>query len=64
LNKFNAYKRAINSVLKPQDIGLEGLQLAEKNLATSSIDSSDGLAKSLRDLMISNNYGNISTDNL
>ena len=55
LDKFTAYKRAINSVLKPQDVGLEGPLLAEKNLATSSIDSSDGLAKSLRDLMISNN---------
>lgn len=54
LDKFTAYKRAINSVLKPQDVGLEGPRLAEKNLATSSIDSSDGLAKSLRDLMISN----------
>jgi len=48
------YKRSIQSVLEPDILGSEALILSEKKLATSSIDSSDGLAKSLRDLMLSN----------
>ena len=52
------YKRSIMSILEPKIPGNEALILSEHNLATSSIDSSDGLAKSLRDLMLSNpNYG-------
>jgi thiamine monophosphate kinase len=41
-------------VLKIQKLRYGALILADHNLATASIDSSDGLAKSLRDLMISN----------
>ncbi|MFW9864865.1 MAG: thiamine-monophosphate kinase [Candidatus Thorarchaeota archaeon] len=48
------YKRSIQSVLEPHIEGIEALILSERKLATSSIDSSDGLAKSLRDLMLSN----------
>ena len=48
------YKKAIDSVLNPTVQVIEGKLLAEHNLATSSIDSSDGLAKSLKDLSISN----------
>ena len=52
------YKRSIMSVLEPKIPGNEAIILSEHKLATSSIDSSDGLAKSLRDLMLSNpNYG-------
>jgi len=53
-NDFSTYKRAIKSVLEPDDIGIEAYILAKNKFATSSIDSSDGLAKSLRDLMLSN----------
>ncbi len=48
------YKKAIDSVLNPTVQAIEGKLLAENNLATSSIDSSDGLAKSLKDLSIAN----------
>jgi len=51
---FPSYKRALKSVLEPDDIGIEAYILAKNHIATSSIDSSDGLAKSLRDLMLSN----------
>jgi thiamine monophosphate kinase len=54
LNNFPSYQRSIASVLEPGDIGREGLVLAENDLATASIDSSDGLARSLRELMVSN----------
>ncbi len=51
---FPNYKRSIMSVLEPEISGNEAFILSERNLATSSIDSSDGLSKSLYDLMISN----------
>jgi thiamine-monophosphate kinase len=54
LNKFQSYQRSIASVLEPSDIGREALALAENDLATASIDSSDGLGRSLRELMLSN----------
>ncbi len=54
LNDFPTYKRSIMSVLEPVISVNEAFILAEKKLATSSIDSSDGLYKSLKDLMISN----------
>ncbi|TFG03143.1 MAG: hypothetical protein EU540_00305 [Promethearchaeota archaeon] len=47
------------SVLEPKDLGKEAIILSEKNLATTSIDSSDGLAKSLTDLLHSNPRKNI-----
>lgn len=49
LRKFKKYKASINSVLSPQ-IGWEGLSIAENRLAHVSIDSSDGILKSLREL--------------
>lgn len=54
LKKYPKYKRSILSVLEPEDPGDEAYILANNRLATSSIDSSDGLAKSLRDLMLAN----------
>lgn len=48
------YKRSITSVLEPDVSGKEALILAELKLATSSIDSSDGLSKTLLDLQSSN----------
>ncbi|MHA1458325.1 MAG: thiamine-phosphate kinase [Promethearchaeota archaeon] len=51
---FSKYSSAINSVLEPNDLGKEAFLLAEKKLATASIDSSDGLAKTLKDLTLSN----------
>ncbi len=54
LESFPDYKRSIMSVLEPDISGYEALILSERKLATSSIDSSDGLSKSLLDLMISN----------
>jgi len=57
--EYSHYKRSIMSVLEPYDLGKEALILSEKNLATSSIDSSDGLAKSLTDLLHSNPRKNI-----
>ncbi|MFX1241084.1 MAG: thiamine-monophosphate kinase [Promethearchaeota archaeon] len=54
LNEFSKYKRSIMSVLEPVISENEAFILAEKSLATASIDSSDGLYKSLEDLMISN----------
>ncbi len=53
-NTLLKYKKSIQAVLEPRILGREALILAEKNLATASIDSSDGLAKSLQDLMLSN----------
>ena len=54
IEDFPKYSRAIKSVLEPNDIGKEGIILADKQLATASIDSSDGLSKSLKDLLLSN----------
>ncbi|MFX1320759.1 MAG: thiamine-monophosphate kinase [Promethearchaeota archaeon] len=54
IKNFALYQRSINSILEPEDIGYESFILSENNLATASIDSSDGLAKSLIDLMYSN----------
>ncbi|MFX0031194.1 MAG: thiamine-monophosphate kinase [Candidatus Hodarchaeota archaeon] len=54
LEDYPQYERAILSVLEPNDPGNEGCILANNSLATSSIDSSDGLARSLRELMLSN----------
>ncbi|MFW9818766.1 MAG: thiamine-monophosphate kinase [Candidatus Thorarchaeota archaeon] len=54
LKEYSKYKRAIMSVLEPIVSENEAYVLADKNLATASIDSSDGLYKSLEDLMISN----------
>jgi thiamine-monophosphate kinase len=53
LGSFNAYQKSINSILNPE-LSFEGLILSKYGLATASIDSSDGLAKSLRELMVSN----------
>lgn len=60
LNKFGdfsnlKYKKAIDSVINPSVSKIEGKILAENKLATSSIDSSDGLAKSLKELTKANN---------
>jgi thiamine-monophosphate kinase len=54
MKKFQYYKRSIRSVLEPNVSGLEASILSRNGVATSSIDSSDGLSKSLTDLMISN----------
>jgi thiamine-monophosphate kinase len=54
ISTYPNYKRSINSVLEPDIIGKEGFFLSDKKLISSSIDSSDGLIKSLRDLMLSN----------
>jgi thiamine-monophosphate kinase len=54
IEDFSSYQRSINSILNPEDIGYEAFILSENNLATASIDSSDGLAKCLIDLMYSN----------
>ncbi|MHA1473379.1 MAG: thiamine-phosphate kinase [Promethearchaeota archaeon] len=51
---FSKYREAINSVIEPNDLGKEAYILADNNLATASIDSSDGLAKTLKDLQLSN----------
>jgi len=54
IGDFSKYSRAIKSVLEPNDIGKEGIIMADHQLATASIDSSDGLSKSLKDLLLSN----------
>jgi len=54
LQDFPTYKKSIMSILEPQITGIEASILSERKIATSSIDSSDGLSKSLRDLMLSN----------
>ena len=53
LEDFSKYVRAIKSVLEPNELGQEGIILADNELATASIDSSDGLSKSLEDLLLS-----------
>ncbi|MFX1266652.1 MAG: thiamine-phosphate kinase, partial [Promethearchaeota archaeon] len=62
LKKYPKYKRSILSVLEPTDPGEEAYILANNSLATSSIDSSDGLAKSLRDLMLVNPHTGFEID--
>jgi thiamine-monophosphate kinase len=52
--EFPNYYRSIMSVLEPEIPGNEAFILSDGKLATASIDSSDGLFKSLKDLMISN----------
>lgn len=54
LKQYPGYKRSIMAVLEPEISEKEAFALAEHNFATASIDSSDGLAKSLTDLMLSN----------
>ncbi len=54
LKNYPNYKRSIMSILEPEVSGIEAFILSEREIATSSIDSSDGLLKSLQDLMISN----------
>ncbi|MHA1883789.1 MAG: thiamine-phosphate kinase, partial [Promethearchaeota archaeon] len=54
LTNFSTYKRSIMSILEPTISVIEAFTLAENELATASIDSSDGLSKSLRDLTSSN----------
>ena len=54
IKNFSNYKRSLQSVLEPNISEREAFILSERRLATSSIDSSDGLAKSLLDLMASN----------
>ncbi len=54
INNFPSYQRSIKSVLDPEDIGEEAYFLTEKKIVTASIDSSDGLSKSLTELMLSN----------
>ena len=54
LKNFPNYKKSIMSVLEPNISIIEAFNLSEKEQATASIDSSDGLLKSLKDLMLSN----------
>ncbi len=54
IKDFKDYERSIRSVLEPDIPGNEAYILSKKKFATSSIDSSDGLSKSLQDLMLSN----------
>ncbi|MFW9826241.1 MAG: thiamine-monophosphate kinase [Candidatus Thorarchaeota archaeon] len=48
------YQKSIMSVLEPKISSKEAYILTKKKLASASIDSSDGLYKSLEDLIISN----------
>jgi thiamine-monophosphate kinase len=54
LDKYISFERSINSVLEPHLDDNIAFILAKNQLSTASIDSSDGLARSLRDLMLSN----------
>ncbi|MFX1571337.1 MAG: thiamine-monophosphate kinase [Promethearchaeota archaeon] len=54
LNEYPEFKRSIESVIEIKDLGKEGIVLAKNHFASASIDSSDGLFKSLKDLMLSN----------
>ena len=54
VDDFPKYRRSIMSVLEPKISGVEALLLSDRQLATSSIDSSDGFSKLLLDLMKSN----------
>ena len=53
IGDYSRFNRSITSVLDP-NLSETAYIFANHQLATASIDSSDGLAKSLRDLMISN----------
>ncbi|MHA2088928.1 MAG: thiamine-phosphate kinase, partial [Promethearchaeota archaeon] len=59
IKKYPQFERSIKAVLEPSEISREALILSKENYATSSIDSSDGLAKSLTDLIDSNPNSNI-----
>lgn len=48
------YQQCLESVWENENLSREAFSLADLKLASASIDSSDGLAKSLRDLMRSN----------
>ena len=54
VDNFPKYKKSIMSVIEPKISGVEALLLSDRQLATSSIDSSDGFSKLLLDLMKSN----------
>jgi thiamine-monophosphate kinase len=54
LEEFAKYKRSISSVLNPVVDDVAAFVLANDRLAKCSIDSSDGLSKSIIDLMLSN----------
>jgi len=54
VNQFPSYKRSILSVLEPEDFKGEAFILARNNFVSASIDSSDGLSKSLKELISSN----------
>jgi thiamine-monophosphate kinase len=54
IKTYPKYARSIKSVLEPNITANEGIFLSNMGLASASIDSSDGLVKSLRDLMQSN----------
>ncbi|MFX1238604.1 MAG: thiamine-monophosphate kinase [Promethearchaeota archaeon] len=54
LSEYPKYKKSIQSVLNPVISSKEAFILAEYNIATASIDSSDGLERSLKELMVSN----------
>ena len=54
IKEYYKYRVAINSVLEPNDLGKESYILADNKIATASIDSSDGLSKTLKDLTLSN----------
>lgn len=52
--EYPKYDRSLKSVLEPTLSEVEAYLLSSSGLASASIDSSDGLVKSLRDLMLSN----------
>jgi thiamine-monophosphate kinase len=52
--EYSKYYRSLMSVLEPKISDVESYLLSDRGLASASIDSSDGLVKSLRDLMLSN----------
>ena len=54
LEDFKKYKRSIKSVLEPEISGIAAFILSERKISVSGIDSSDGLSKSLLDLMLTN----------
>jgi thiamine-monophosphate kinase len=54
LKDYPDYKTSIMSVLEPEVSGNEAFILSKNKWATASVDSSDGLYKSLEDLMLSN----------
>ena len=54
LDQYQSYKRSIMSVLMPEDFKGEAFILAKNNFVSASIDSSDGLSKSLKELISSN----------